>query len=121
MKRQAHRRQFRQRSVWLLPGATLLSLFLTTGCAHLRTRTAVDLSVDVQKGSPGSALVYIDDQYIGSLKEVARRGIRLPGGWHRIAVKKDGYFPWDARVKSDRKAIHLDVDLVRLPSPSPDL
>lgn len=78
-------------------------------------RSAVDLTVAVESGTPGSALVYVDGQYVGTLAAVAARGLRLPEGEHRISVEKTGYFPYDTIVVSRLDPIHLDVKLLRLP------
>lgn len=78
-------------------------------------RSAVDFTVEVAEGTPGSALVYIDEHYIGTLGAVQARGLRLPEGEHRISVEKTGYFPYDTVVVSDLKPIHLKVRLLRLP------
>jgi hypothetical protein len=78
-------------------------------------RSAVDLTVEIDGEAPGSALFYIDEQYIGTLAAVRARGLRLPEGKHRISVEKTGYFPFDAIVVSDLHPIHLKVRLVRLP------
>ncbi len=97
-------------------GALLVVVGLSVaGCAQMRLRKAVDLSIDTSSTAPAKALVYIDEQYVGSLKEVARRGVRLPEGWHRITVKKQGYYPYELRVLSDRKPIALTVTMLRLP------
>jgi hypothetical protein len=86
-----------------------------TGCATQGLRPAVSMQMAVTEGTPKSALVYIDEQYIGTLGYVARRGVRLPEGEHRISIEKAGYFPYDVLVVSDREPIHLDVRLVKLP------
>lgn len=78
-------------------------------------RSAVDFSVTVAEGSPKTALVFIDEQYVGTLAAVEARGIRLPEGKHRISVEKAGYFPFDRVVESDLHPIHLDVVLLKLP------
>jgi len=78
-------------------------------------RTAVRLSVERAAASPRDASVYIDEQFVGFLGVVAARGVRLPEGEHRITVEKVGYFPWDELVVSDRKPIHLKVELRRVP------
>jgi hypothetical protein len=65
--------------------------------------------------TPKSALVYIDEQYIGTLAYIGKRGIKLPEGEHRVTVEKAGYFPYDQLVVSDREPIHLDVKLVKIP------
>jgi len=78
-------------------------------------RSAVDLTVEVAKEPPGSALVYVDGHYVGTLAAVAARGLRLPEGKHRISVEKTGYFPYDAIVISKVEPIHVKVDLLPLP------
>jgi hypothetical protein len=93
----------------------LSSSLVFTGCAQMRLRKAVDLRVKPTSTAPAKALVYIDEQYVGSLKDVAKRGVRLPEGWHRIVVKKQGYYPYETRILSDRKAILLEVKMLRLP------
>lgn len=97
-----------------LAGTFALGVALS-GCATMGVRSAVDLTVEVEEETPGSALVYIDEQYIGTLRAVEVRGLRLPEGEHRISIEKTGYFPYDTVVVSDLKPIHLKVRLLRLP------
>jgi hypothetical protein len=78
-------------------------------------RPAVSLRLAVDPATPADASVSIDEQFIGVLGYVAARGVRLPEGEHRISVEREGYFPWDALVVSDRKPIYLRVKLERLP------
>jgi hypothetical protein len=94
---------------WLLLGA----LAGVGGCQA--QRTAVRLSVERAAASPRDASVYIDEQFVGFLGVVAARGVRLPEGEHRITVEKVGFFPWDELVVSDRRPIHLKVDLRKIP------
>lgn len=104
------------RRATVLPLAgTLLLGSSQSGCATMGVRSAVDLTVEVEDGTPGSALVYVDEQYIGTLRAVEVRGLRLPEGEHRISIEKTGYFPYDTIVVSDLKPIHLKVRLLRLP------
>ncbi len=93
----------------------LLLSHLSLGCATAGLRSAVSMSVERSEKSPKSALVYIDEQYIGTLAMVERRGVRLPEGEHRVTVEKAGYFPFDALVVSDREPIRLRVELIRVP------
>lgn len=74
------------------------------------------VSLRVQGNVP-SARVTIDDQPIGPLGYVARRGVALPPGEHRITVEKTGYFPWDELVvaKEGQEPIELDIELVPIP------
>lgn len=85
------------------------------GCATFGLRSAVTMHVERHEDTPKDALVYVDEQYIGTLGYVAARGVRLPEGEHRITVEKTGFFPHDVVVVSDREPIHLKVRLLRLP------
>jgi hypothetical protein len=78
-------------------------------------RAAVSLRLARSEGTPRDASVYIDEQFVGFLGVVAARGVRLPEGEHRITVQRDGYFPWDRLVVSDRQPIELSVSLRRVP------
>lgn len=95
--------------------AGLLALGAALGCATMGLKSAVHLSLEREKDTPRRALVYIDEQFIGTLDYVAAKGVRLPEGKHRISVQKNGYYPFDALVESDRYPIHLRVALLRLP------
>jgi hypothetical protein len=92
--------------------AYALVVFLA-GCAASAPRTT---SLRV-KGVAQDASVTIDDNYIGILAYVARRGVALPPGKHRITVEKAGFFPWDKLVLAHEgdAPIVLDVALVKIP------
>ena len=76
---------------------------------------AVTLKMRRTPETPRNASVSIDEQYIGPLAFVGSRGVRLPLGTHRITVEKDGYFPFDQLVTSDRDDIELIVKLEPVP------
>lgn len=78
-------------------------------------RAAVSMRMSRTPETPRDASVFIDEEYIGPLGFVAQRGVRLPVGEHRITVQKDGYFPWDRLVVSDREPIQLRVELEPVP------
>ncbi|WP_156338795.1 PEGA domain-containing protein [Chondromyces crocatus] len=89
----------------LLPGVT--------GCmAH--TPDTVSLRM---QGAQQDASVTVDDQYLGALGFVAKRGVALPPGQHRVTVEKPGYFPWDRLVTAESGAgpIVLTVELRQIP------
>jgi hypothetical protein len=69
------------------------------------------------KGAPGDASVTIDDRYIGPFAYVARRGVAMPPGKHRVTVEKPGYFPWDRLVEAHEgdPPVQLDVTLTKIP------
>ncbi len=97
----------------LLLGAVLV-LSLVSGCEPGPGRF-VSLKLVKPKAAPRDASVMIDEEYVAPLGVVAARGVKLPYGEHRITVEKEGYFPWDRLVFSDREDIKLDVELVPIP------
>ncbi len=99
----------RRAAVWALATAAAVGLL---ACG---VRSAVSLRFQVDPQTPPDASVTIDEQFIGVLAYVASRGVRLPEGEHRITIEREGYFPWDRIVVSDRKPIHLDVRMKRIP------
>ena len=92
-------------------GLLAAPLLAALGCL----RAAVPLQLEPDATTPADAKVTIDEQFIGLLGFVAARGVRLPEGEHRISVEREGYFPYDEIVVSDREPIHLVVHLQRLP------
>ena len=66
-------------------------------------------------GEPAKATVTIDDQPIGPLEMVARRGIALPAGAHRITVEAPGYLPWYPPVDASTGPAQIVVKLVPVP------
>jgi hypothetical protein len=94
--------------------AAVLVLSLVSGCGPSVT-PAVTLKLVKAPAAPRDASVIIDEEYVGPLGIVAARGVRLPIGEHRITVEKEGYFPWDRLVVSDREPITLQVELVAIP------
>lgn len=90
---------------WLL-AATLVSCVPT----YAEPRVSVRLS-----GTPPDALVTVDDQVVGPLALVAKKGLSVSRGRHRVSVERAGYFPWDRRLEADDGKIVLDVKLERIP------
>lgn len=103
-------RDARRRAISLAFALGVVALALT-GCL----RAAVTLTLTPDNQTPIDAKVTIDEQFVGPLGFVAERGVRLPEGEHRISVEREGYFPYDQIVVSDRQPIRLQVHLQRLP------
>lgn len=82
-------------------------------CEPTRPKT-VSLRVS---GNVRDAHVTIDDQYLGAFAYVAKKGVALPPGQHRITIEKNGYFPWDKVVvaKEGDPPMKLEVILVAIP------
>jgi hypothetical protein len=87
---------------------------LLSGCMHDVT-PANTLKLRRSPETPRDASVIIDEQYIAPLGVVAAQGVRLPVGEHRVSVEKNGFFPYDRIVVSDREPIFLDVKLEPIP------
>ncbi len=89
------------------------SLLFIAGCA---AAPPVTTSLRV-KGAALDASVTIDERYLGSFAYVAKRGVALPPGKHRITVEKSGFFPWDrlVEVREGDPPIQLDVAMVKIP------
>lgn len=83
------------------------------GCV---ARTPETVSLRMQ-GKVPDASVTIDDQYLGALAFVAKRGVAMPPGTHRVTVEKAGYFPWDKLVeaKPGSGPVVLTVELTKIP------
>ena len=88
---------------------------LFSACMSGVGRPAVSMRVVRDPATPRDAGVWIDEEFIGPLSYVAAHGVRLPIGEHRITVQRQGYFPWDRLVVSDREPIELRVTLVPIP------
>lgn len=99
----------------LLPLPLLFSLLLAA-CGGARPLPPKTVSLRVAGNVP-SAQVTIDDRIIGPLGYVARRGVALPPGEHRITVEKHGFFPWDRLIVAEegQAPIELEIELVPIP------
>jgi hypothetical protein len=91
--------------------ASLLStLAAASGCASAPPTTSLKLT-----GNVPDATVTIDDQDVGTVKRVAKHGVALPPGQHRLTVEKEGYFPFDKLIDASGKSISVDVKLDQKP------
>jgi hypothetical protein len=95
------------------PLLALLALATLAGCAATKPGT---VSLRLQ-GNEDDALVTIDDQLIGPVSRVEKKGVALPVGSHRVTIEKTGFFPYDelVEVKPGDAPISLDVKLERIP------
>lgn len=66
---------------------------------------------------PKTAKVTVNDQPIGTLDFVMKRGVALPPGRHRITVEAPGYLPWDAEVDAGENGGLVKLDVVLVPIP----
>ena len=91
-------------------GWIVCPLLWTTAACTAPPRVPVSLH-----GDAADALVTIDDQYVGTLGDVERRGVGLRPGQHRVTVEQVGFFPFDALVDVDDEPVDVQVELVPVP------
>ena len=107
-----------RRSIHNVCSACFLGIFLFAeiACREAAPPTT-SLRVFAEQDAPAAARVTIDDEPIGALATVIKRGVALPPGKHRITIEADGFFPWDQEVSAgdDGGMIKLDVKMVRIP------
>ena len=91
-------------------GLVLCLALATAGCAAKTNHVRF-------VGTPDDALVTINDRYIGTLGNLARRGVMLEAGEYRITVEQLGFFPQDQLVvvEDDQVAAPVKVELTEIP------
>ncbi len=100
----------RTRLAWL--GFALGALVASAGCAVVPSTVSLRM-----RGNVPDASVTIDDENVGSMEVVQKRGVALPLGVHRITVDKPGYFPVDQLVEARPGSPPIQVDVVLEPIP----
>ncbi len=94
----------------------LVVALLLTACAPSKPPTT-SLRLVPTAGAPGRARVTIDDQPLGSLDFIVKRGAALPPGKHRLTIEAEGYLPYDTEIDAGENGglIKLDIRLVKKP------
>ncbi|MBK6516950.1 MAG: PEGA domain-containing protein [Polyangiaceae bacterium] len=89
-----------------------LAACLAVGCVTTPRTTSLRLD-----GNVDDATVTVDDQVLGPVSHVEKRGVALPPGKHRITVEKAGFFPYDELVvvKEGDPPLRLDIRMERVP------
>lgn len=67
--------------------------------------------------SPDEATVTMDDQVLGSVEFVEKRGVAMPPGRHRLTIEHQGYFPHDQWVEAPPSAsvVRVEAALKKIP------
>ncbi len=92
----------------------LVTIAALLACAACAGPSTVSLKLS---GNVPDALVTIDDQPLGTVKYVGKRGVALPPGVHRLTVEKHGYFPFDLLVeaKEGEGPVVVEVEMEPIP------
>jgi hypothetical protein len=98
-----------KRGAWVAAAAAMV----IAGCG---TPAAKTVSMRM-KGAVPDAQVIIDDEYVGTLVVVQKRGVALPPGKHRISVERQGFFPWDKLVEVHEGDPPVQLEPVLTPIP----
>jgi hypothetical protein len=93
-----------------------LACIVLQGC-RMSAPPTTSLHLHATDGTPLRARVTIDDQPLGTLDFIQKRGVAMPPGKHRITIEADGYLPWDSEVDAGPSGgvVPLDVTLVPIP------
>jgi hypothetical protein len=93
---------------------TLLAVLTLASAACVATPRTVSLRIE---GNVDEALVTVDDQVVGTVAAVEKRGVALPPGTHRITVEQSGYFPHDelVQVKEGDPLLRLKIEMEKIP------
>ena len=102
-----------RRIVPRLLAAALLAA-TTIGCAANTAKPTVSLRLS---GKVKDAFVTVDDQPLGPVAHVEKRGVALLVGKHRVTVERHGYFPFDVLVDAREGGPPVVVDVVLVPVP----
>ncbi len=83
-----------------------------TACVSAPRTVSLRIAANVE-----DALVTVDDQVVGTVKTVEKRGVALPPGTHRITVEQPGYFPHDEllQVKEGDPLVRLQIEMEKIP------
>lgn len=94
--------------------AVALAAVVLPGCGAPQKPPPRMVSLRFTGGAPNATMT-IDDIAIGPFELIARRGIALPAGEHRISVEANGYFPWDKIVAAETSPTMVDVRMIKIP------
>lgn len=89
----------------------LLGLFACGGAQ----RTAAPPAALRVRVTPERATVYIDEQFVGSARVLAKAPARLPPGKHQVTIEAPGYFPHDLEVVLAPGVTTVEVSLRLVP------
>jgi hypothetical protein len=67
------------------------------------------------EGSPPEALVTIDEQLAGTLRQIGELPVLLRPGTHRVQVTAPGYFPWYAEIEVGETVQTIPVTIRPVP------
>jgi hypothetical protein len=92
--------------------ARLFIALVVSGCAPTLETVSFRLDANVD-----DAEVVIDDESLGPVARVEKRGVALPVGKHRLSIERAGYFPYDAEIeaKPGQGKLELQVTLEKIP------
>jgi hypothetical protein len=77
-----------------------------TATAGTQNQASTNAEVEVAS-TPSGADIELDGSFVGSTPSI----IGVPGGDHVISVKKNGYKPWERKIKSSTRKVNIAADL----------
>jgi hypothetical protein len=81
--------------VGALATAAVCAALIACGGAHKPKGRPAELRAVVE---PPTAIVQVDEKFVGSARVLDKRPAQLAPGKHRVTVEAEGYFPHDVEV-----------------------
>jgi hypothetical protein len=85
---------------------TQVGTIRSTATAGTQTQAGTNAEVEVAS-TPSGADIELDGSFVGSTPST----IGVPGGEHLISVKKNGYKPWERKIKTSTGKVTIAADL----------
>jgi len=102
-------------AAFVIAGTTLVSLLMRGYRPDFKSKTLFPTGLLAASSLPRGALVYINDKLVTATDDT----VNLPPGDYQIKLVKDGYFPWQKKVKIKKEVVfQTDAYLFRT---APDL
>jgi hypothetical protein len=101
-----------RRLVHAIGTLALSAALLACGGAHKAKGKPAELRAVVE---PSTAIVQVDEKFVGSARVLDKRPASLPPGRHRVTVEAPGYFPHDVEVDLVPGVTTLNLKLRAIP------
>jgi hypothetical protein len=93
-----------------------LALALTVAAACAGSQHGAQPTAELRVVAvPDSAVVQVNEQFVGSARVLEKRPARFPPGKKRVTVEAPGYFPHDLEVELAKGVTTVEIKLRPIP------